>query len=102
MLVMLCRNRVRDFARWKAVFDSHAGAQRDAGLRPVNLWRRVEDSNDVFFLFEVTDLDAARAFIADPEAAEAGEESGVLDGECHFLESDDSAGYPTTAQNGGI
>jgi hypothetical protein len=87
MVVMLCRNRVADFAKWKAVFDSHAPAHRAAGLRLMNLWRAVEESNNVFFLFEVTSLDKARAFISNPAAAEAGKASGVLDGEYHFLES---------------
>ncbi len=87
MVVMLCRNRVADFEKWKSVFDSNAPALRDAGLRLVNLWRDVEEPNNVFFLFEVTDTDKARAFINNPAAAEAGKTSGVLDGECHFLES---------------
>ncbi len=91
MVVMLCRNRVDDFARWKTVFDSHAAAHRAAGLRLLNLWRAVEDPNNVFFLFEVTAIERARAFISDPAAAEAGRKSGVLDGEYHFLES--SPGY---------
>ena len=30
MTYMLCRNRVKDFARWKAVFSSHADAHREA------------------------------------------------------------------------
>ncbi len=87
MVVMLCRNRVDDFARWKKVFDSHAEAHRAAGLRLLNLWRAVEDPNNVFFLFEVSAIERARAFISDPAAAEAGRTSGVLDGEYHFLES---------------
>jgi hypothetical protein len=91
MLVMLCRNRVADFAQWKAVFASHAPAHRDAGLRLMNLWRGVAEPNNVFFLFEVTSLDKAQAFISNPAAAEAGKASGVLDGEYHFLES--STGY---------
>ena len=91
MLVMLCRNRVADFAKWKAVFASHAQAHRQAGLRLTNVWRGLEDPNNVFFLFEVTSLDKARAFISNPAAAEAGKASGVLDGEYHFLES--SKGY---------
>lgn len=91
MLVMLCRNRVADFAKWKAVFASHAQAHREAGLRLMHLWRGLEDPNSVFFLFEVTSLDKARAFISNPAAAEAGKASGVLDGEYHFLES--SVGY---------
>jgi hypothetical protein len=56
-----------------------------------SLWRGVEEPNIVFFLFEVTDLEKARAFISNPAAAEAGKTSGVLDGEYHFLES--STGY---------
>ena len=91
MLVMLCRNRVADFAKWKAVFASHANAHRDAGLRLMNLWRGLEDVNNVFFLFEVTDMTKARAFISNPAAGEAAKTSGVLEGEYHFLES--SAGY---------
>ena len=91
MLVMLCRNRVADFAKWKAVFASHAQAHRAAGLRLMNLWRGLEDANNVFFLFEVTDMAKARAFIGNPAAAEAAKASGVLEGEYHFLES--SAGY---------
>jgi len=91
MMVMLCRNRVADFAKWKAIFASHAPAHREAGLSLMNLWRGVEDPNNIFFLFEVTSLEKARAFISNPAAAEAAKTSGVLDGEYHFLES--SAGY---------
>jgi hypothetical protein len=91
MIVMLCRNRVADFLRWKAVFDSHAQAHRAPGLRLRDLWREVEEPNNVFFMFEVVSLNTAQAFISDPAAAETGKSSGVLDGEYHFLET--SAGY---------
>lgn len=87
MVYMLCRNRVKDFKKWKAVFDSHLSAHGDAGIRLTNLWRSIEEPNNVFFMFEVSDIDRARAFINDPSAAEAGEISGVLDGEIHFVES---------------
>ena len=87
MVVMLCRNRVADFEKWKSVFDSQTLSVRETGLRLMNLWRDMEEPNNVFFLFEVTDTDKARAFITNPAAAEAGKTSGVLDGECHFLES---------------
>jgi len=91
MTYLLCRNRVADFARWKAVFDSHARAHRDAGLRLVNLWRKIEEPNNIFFVFEVADIGKAREFISNPEAAKAGAASGVVDGEYHFLS--DAEGY---------
>lgn len=88
---LLCRNRVADFAQWKAVFSSHAQAHQDAGLQLAGIWRSIEEPNNVFFMFEVADIEEAREFISDPEAAKAGEVSGVLDGEFHFIE--DAGGY---------
>lgn len=87
MTYMLCRNRVADYAKWREVFDANAEAGRAAGLTLVNLWRAVDDPNNVFFLLEVADMDSAREFISNPEAAESGKISGVIDGECHFVES---------------
>jgi len=85
MTYLLCRNRVADFSRWKAVFDSHAPAHRKAGLRLVNIWRKIEEPTNIFFIFEVADIDKAREFISNPEAARAGAASGVVDGEYHFV-----------------
>ena len=85
MTVMFCRNRVADYSAWKAVFDSNIAAHRDTGLSLTHLWREVEDPNNVFFVFDVANLDRARAFINDPKGAEVGRIAGVLDGEFHFL-----------------
>jgi len=86
MPILLCRNRIADFDRWKAAFDANAPAHRKAGLRLRGLWRDVKERDVVFFLFEVERAEEARAFFEDPEAASAAEAAGVLDGECHLLE----------------
>ena len=91
MTYMLCRNRVTDFPRWKAIFSSHAATHRDAGLGLVNMWRSIEDPNNIFFMFEVASLEKAREFISNPEAATAADASGVVDGEYHFVK--DAGGY---------
>ena len=91
MTYMLCRNRVSDFERWKSVFTSHKNAHREAGLHLSRIWRCVEDPDNVFFVFEVSSLEKARAFINSANAAEAGAESGVVEGEYHFVE--DAEGY---------
>jgi hypothetical protein len=88
MLRMLCRNKVADFSKWKAVFDSHASAHKQAGLLRENLWRELEDANNVFFIFRVEDLAKARAFISSPDAATAGKASGVIEGNYWFLNDD--------------
>ena len=91
MNYMLCRNRVRNFARWKRVFDTHADAHRTAGLKLVHLWQADDHPNHVFFLFEVDDLAKARAFVTGPNAAESAQESGLIEGDIHFFRG--SQGY---------
>ncbi len=91
MIVLLCRNRVADFSKWKDIFDTHIEAQSAAGLRLANLWHSVEDPSNIFFLFEVSNIAKAQEFLSHPAAMEAGKMSDVIDGEYHFLESITSA-----------
>ena len=86
MAYMLVRNKVRDFAVWKEVFDGEFGPAREAGLGLVHLWRSTENPNEVFFLLSITDMDRARAFTTAPSSAAAGERAGVLEGEIHYVE----------------
>jgi len=78
MIHMLVRHKVADFAKWKKIFDSHKEAQEKAGLKLKHLWRNLDDSNEVFFLFEVDDLKKAQAFLSsqDPKVKD---EAGVTD-----------------------
>jgi hypothetical protein len=91
MIRMLCRNKVADFGKWKAIFETHKDAHQRAGLTLDGLWQVLEDPCDVFFVFRVDDLKRAKAFIAAPDAAQAGKDSGVLQGNYWFVE--ESGGY---------
>ena len=86
MEYMLCRNRVKQFQAWYEVFTSNTATAREAGLQLINLWHDMEDPNNIFMLFSVESMERAREFINHPDAARSGEVSGVIDGECHFLE----------------
>ena len=90
MFAMLVRNQVEDYSRWKSVFDSQDSAAREAGLILTDLWQDVEDQNNVFFVFRVSDLKKARAFVSDPKSAEVGKAAGVIEGEIHILNRDES------------
>ena len=89
MTQLLCRNRVEDFETWRSIFVSDEQAQGASGLVLKKLWRAVDDPNNVFFLFDVRSIQEAEAFMSTPEAEEAGRASGVLDGECYFVETAD-------------
>jgi hypothetical protein len=79
MTYMICRARVADFFAWKRVFDSHAEAQREAGLIVQMVLRNIDDANEVFMWFEVTDIGKARAFVTSPQVPDAQRASGVIE-----------------------
>lgn len=86
MTYMLVRNKVRDFDVWKEVLDTQQGPGQEAGLELVHLWRSIDDPNEVFFLLSISDMDRAKAYTADPEAAKVGERAGVIEGGIHYVE----------------
>jgi hypothetical protein len=76
---MLVRHRVAEFEAWRRVFAGHAAAQRDAGLALAHVWRSQDDPQEVFLLFEVANLERARAFVTSPAVPGAQLASGVRD-----------------------
>ena len=70
VVMMLCRNVVEDYDRWRTVFDGDAAAHREAGLVLAQMWREHDDPNTVYFVFEVSDRGRAEAFINAPDAAQ--------------------------------
>jgi len=84
---MLIRHKVADFAKWKQVYDAHASARQNAGLRELHLLRNTEDSNEVILLFSVQDLNKAKAFAASDDLRQAMQKAGVSDKpDVYFLE----------------
>ncbi len=82
---LLVRNRVADYETWMAVVRRDEEARRAAGLEVLEVWRCVDQPNNVFFLLSVADRAGAEAFMATPEAAQAGRDAGVIDGEYYFV-----------------
>lgn len=76
---LLVRHKVKEFQEWKRVFDAHKEAQRQAGLRIEKVMRNLYEPNEVFLLFEVTDLAKARGFVFSPQVPDARADSGVVD-----------------------
>ena len=75
---MMVRHRVRDFGKWKVVYDEHQGARKKAGLTEVQLLRGIEDGNDVVLLFEAKSAEKTRAFSDAPNTRETMNRAGVM------------------------
>lgn len=87
MIVMLCRNDVRDYEKWRAVFNGDAEAHNSVGLTLAWIARDQSAPNVIFFAFNVADLAKAKSFIAAPDAKQQAERSGVIGGDYHFIET---------------
>lgn len=68
---------VADFDTWKAGFDSHEPARRDAGIVGHHLNRAEHDPNLVSIYLAASDIDRARAFVESDELKSVMQDVGV-------------------------
>jgi hypothetical protein len=78
MAHLLIRHRVQDFGKWKPLYDAHRQARIAAGLKDLNLWRNVDDTSEIFLLFEAADVAKAKAFADSPDLKEKMTAAGVI------------------------
>jgi hypothetical protein len=79
MRYLLLRHQVRDYDRWRPMYDAHSIAREAAGLEQLHLFRDAGDPNVVTILYRTEDLDAARMFAESPELLELMKQAGVMD-----------------------
>ena len=77
MVHMMVRHKVADFDQWKPVYDAHQSARKNAGLNALHLWCSENDPNDVFILFEASDIIKAKELISSSELKESMKAAGV-------------------------
>jgi len=88
MGMLILRHKVKDYSKWRPVFDRHAGAQKAAGLTHPRVFRSSADQNEVVILFDTDDMKKAKDFVASPELKVSMDKSGVMDSpSVYFLES---------------
>jgi hypothetical protein len=96
MPYLLERHKVRDYDRWREVFDADAGGREAAGCRGARIFRDADDPETVLVLFEWDDLGRARGRIDSANLGRKFDEAGVGGGigrtEFHLLEEE--AGLP--------
>ena len=59
-----------------------------AGLRVEKVLRSVDEPNEVFILFQATDIDKARSFVISPDVPEAQQQSGAVETQIYTFSPD--------------
>ena len=78
MAWLLVRHKVRDFAVWKEVFESHSEARAALGCKGGRILRSLDDPDDVTVLLEWESEEGMRAFTARPDLEGTQERAGIL------------------------
>jgi hypothetical protein len=79
MPYLLIRHRVRDVARWQAVFAEYRITRQANGSRGGQVFCSDVDPNEIVVLLEWDDLDRARFFADSDDLLEAMDRAGVED-----------------------
>jgi hypothetical protein len=78
MVHMLVRHKVEEFGKWKPIYDEHQEARAAAGLKDLHLWHNIDDPNEIVLLFEISDVEKAKAFVQSPDLKERMAAAGVI------------------------
>ena len=97
MPYLLERHKVRDYDRWREVFDANSAGREAAGCRGARIFRNAEDP-EVVVLFEWDSLESARRRIESATLSRKFEEAGVSGGigRTEFYLLEEEAQPPTT------
>jgi heme-degrading monooxygenase HmoA len=77
-MIIMVQHRVRDFDTWKPVFDEHGAVRRRHGATGHEIYRGIDDPNEITIVNRFPSKAQAQAFVADPSLKEAMERGGVI------------------------
>jgi hypothetical protein len=79
MRYLLLRHQVKDYDRWRPLYEAHAAARKAAGLEELHVFRDAGNPNIVTILYRTSDIETARIFAESPELLERMKQAGVMD-----------------------
>ena len=90
MAFVLVRHKVKDFAKWKPIFDENGAMRKKAGSKGARVLRNANDPDELVVITEWENLKSARAFAESPDLRVAMEQAGIADKpDMFFLEEID-------------
>jgi len=78
MSKVILTHRVKDYAKWRPIYDADVKRRNDAGWRNTTVYRPVDDPNNLFIIGEVDDPSKLQKMVSDPELAKVMEQAGVI------------------------
>jgi heme-degrading monooxygenase HmoA len=77
-MIIMVQHTVRDYDAWKVVFDEHRAVRAQHGATGHEVYRGLEDPNEVTVVNHFPSKEQAEKFAADPSLKQAMERGGVI------------------------
>jgi hypothetical protein len=78
MSTVILSHKVKDYAKWRPVFDSDIKRRKGAGFKNEKVFRASDDPNHVYIVAEVSDPSIFKSMVNDPDLAAIMEKAGVV------------------------
>lgn len=78
MPLMIVRQKVEDYKKWKRFFDAAFALRKASGERSCKIFRNTDDPNELTLLFDWDDIRNAVKYSQNKLFKEASKKSGVL------------------------
>ncbi|AEG18009.1 cyclase [Methanobacterium paludis] len=77
MTYVLVIHKVKDYAKWKPVYDEDGATRKAKGSKGSSLFRNANDPNHLIVLTEFEDMEKAKSFVESEDLKIAMQKAGV-------------------------
>jgi hypothetical protein len=78
MGMLIVQHRVKDYRKWRRVYDAHAPMRRKAGLGSGQVYRGADNPDQIAIVFKTKDSDKAKDFVKSDDLRKAMKAAGVI------------------------
>ncbi len=78
MTVALMTHTVKDYAKWRPIFDGDSNNRKAGGLETIVVGREIDNPNNIMMAFTVSDLQKVKDFSNNPDLKEKMQKAGVV------------------------
>lgn len=78
MVYVLVRHKVKDYSKWKPVFDQQSENRKGAGVKGVRLFHNIDSINDISIILEWDTIENAKKFYDSDDLKKIMKEAGVV------------------------
>lgn len=79
MVYILIRHKVKDFEKWKPIFDRHSTIRKAGGSKGGRIFRNIDDPSETFIIFKWDTIENAQKFAKSEDLKNRMKEAGVTE-----------------------